>query len=89
MQIESLRHRHRRVVDETTPREAVERLGKLEIVERLRAEGCSMAMALDVAGWSRATFYRWRSRFERQGCAAWWLRVGDRARAPSAMKSSS
>ncbi|MGK7297188.1 MAG: leucine zipper domain-containing protein [Candidatus Wenzhouxiangella sp. M2_3B_020] len=69
MQIESLRIKAYRswVVDETTPPEATERLGKLEIVERLRAEGCSMGTALDVAGWSRATYYRWRSRFERQG----------------------
>jgi transposase len=69
MQIQSLRIKAYRswVVDETTPREAVERLGKLEIVERLRAECCSMATALDVAGWSRATYYRWRSRFELQG----------------------
>jgi len=69
MQIRSLRIKAYRswTVDETTPPEVSDRIRKLEIVARLREEGCSLATALEVIGWSRATYYRWRARFERQG----------------------
>ena len=47
-------------VAEGLSKEATERLGKLESFEKLRAEGCRSATALDVLGWSRATCYRQR-----------------------------
>lgn len=69
MQIRSLRIKAYRswAVDERTPAEAVDRLRKLELMSRLLEEGCSQATALEVVSWSRATYYRWRARFEREG----------------------
>ena len=71
MNIESMRARSYRSikVDETTPQEAVERLRKLELYDRLRAEGCSERTALDAVGWSRATCYRWKARHRDRGLA--------------------
>lgn len=69
MQIKSQRIKAWRswVVDETLPSEAHDRIHRIELFGRLRAEGCSMATALDAIGWSRATYYRWRKRFEQRG----------------------
>ena len=71
MNIESMRARSYRSikVDETTPQEAAERLRKLELYARLRAEGCSEPTALDAVGWSRATYYRWKARHRDHGLA--------------------
>lgn len=69
MQIKSLRIKAYRswVVDDTTPVEATERLKKLDHYHQIREHGTPEAVALEVIGWSRATFYRWRKRFDEQG----------------------
>lgn len=64
MQIKSLRiksYRSWRIDDKASP-EAMERLEKLERHDKLRQAGCPPDLALEVTGWSRATFYRWRKR---------------------------
>ena len=69
MNIESMRIKSYRSfqVDETTPAEALERLRRLEMYDRLRGEGCSEATALEAVGWSRATLYRWKARLRDGG----------------------
>ena len=69
MQIRSLRARAYRswCVDDKTPQEAIDRLKKLEKVELLCEEGCRVEVAVTAVEWSKATYYRWRQRFERQG----------------------
>lgn len=69
MQIKNLRLKAYRswVVDDTTPPQAAQRLRKLDVYASLRAEGCSETTALEAIGWSRATYYRWRKRFEQAG----------------------
>jgi len=64
MQIESMRvipHRSWKVDDVSGP-EARERLWRLEQFDKMRADGCSEALSLEMIGWSRATYYRWRNR---------------------------
>lgn len=71
MQIKSLRiksYRSWRINDRSSP-EALERLRKLELHERLRQRGMPPDLALEAIGWSRSAFYRWRRRYERQGVA--------------------
>ena len=51
----------------TLPSEAADRLRRLELFQTLRGEGCSEATALAAIGWSRATYYRWRRRFQSEG----------------------
>jgi transposase InsO family protein len=72
MQIRSLRVKAYRswTVDDTTPAEAADRLRRLDLVLKLKSEGCSEATALDAVGWSRATFYRWQKRFDESGLKA-------------------
>ena len=69
MQIKSLRIKAYRswVIDDTTPPEAVERLKKLDHYRQIREHGTPEQVALEVIGWSRATFYRWQKRFDQQG----------------------
>ena len=69
MQIKSLRIIAYRswVIDDTTPAEAVERLKKLDHYHQIREHGAPEAVALEVIGWSRATFYRWQKRFDQNG----------------------
>lgn len=69
MQIKSLRiiaHRSW-VIDDTAPPEAVEHLKKLDHYNQIREHDTPETVALEVIGWSRATFYRWQKRFDRQG----------------------
>ena len=54
-------------VNDTLPAEARERLRRLELFQTLRGEGCSEATALAAIGWARATLYRWRKRYRRDG----------------------
>lgn len=69
MQIKSLRVKSYRSfkVNDTLPADAADRLRRLELFQALRGEGCSEATALAAVGWSRATLYRWRRRFESEG----------------------
>ena len=71
MQIKSLRVKSYRSfkVNDTLPAEAVDRLRRLDLFQTLRGEGCSEATALQAVGWSRATLYRWRRRFQSEGPA--------------------
>ena len=71
MQIKSLRIKSYRSwrVNDTASSEAIERLKKLELYDRLRREGCRAGTALEALGWSRATYYRWRRRYAMQSTA--------------------
>lgn len=65
MQIKSLRlkpYHSWRMIDTASPA-ALVRLKKLEHYAQLREAGCQPALALEVIGWSRATYYRWRKRY--------------------------
>ena len=42
------------------PKEALERHRRIRLHERLRAEGCSEALALEAVGTPRSTLFRWR-----------------------------
>lgn len=66
MQIQSLRIQHLRL-DDTTPRDAFERLSKIQTYQALRGEGCSEPTALSAIGWSRSTYYRWQARYRADG----------------------
>ena len=69
MQIKSLRstyYKTRRINDRVSA-DAMDRYKRLERYQRLRSEGCSEATALEVTGWSRATYYRWHKRYQQQG----------------------
>ncbi len=72
MQFYSKRHISYRAiqVDEVTPPDAFDRLRKIKMYLRLRSEGCSEATALDAIGWSRATLYRWKKRYQDGGVRA-------------------
>ena len=69
MQIKSLRIKSYRSwpINDTSSAEAIKRLKKLELYEQLKTEGCSSATCLLVIDWSKATYYRWRSRYQQQG----------------------
>ena len=69
MQIKSLRIKSYRSwpINETSSAEAIKRLKKLELYEQLKTEGCSSATCLIAIDWSKATYYRWRSRYQQQG----------------------
>ena len=47
-------------VDVHRPPEAVERHRRIRLHERLRAGGCSEALAMEAAGTPRSTLFRWR-----------------------------
>ena len=69
MQIQSLHipSYRRWAVDDTCPRQAIERLKKIELYDELRREGCSAPTALRAIGWSRATYFRWAARYRQHG----------------------
>ncbi len=69
MQIQSLRIRSYRSfrIDDTTPKDAFERLRKIQTYRKLRAEGCCEATALQAVGFSRAAYYRWQARYKAHG----------------------
>ena len=66
MQIQSLRIPSLRI-DDTTPKDALERLRKMQTYMELRSEGCSRETAFRVAGISRTSYYRWRALYEARG----------------------
>ena len=51
------------------PPEALQRLHKIEICQKLREQGCTEALALQTIDWSRATFFRWQKRYRDHGLA--------------------
>lgn len=67
MQIKTLPSYRKLAIDDTTPKDAFERLGKIETYRELRAEGCGEAAALRAIGWSRASYYRWQARYRNFG----------------------
>jgi len=69
MQIKSLRIKYYRswAINDTASADAVARLKKLELYDKLKAEGCHSTTRLEVIGWSRATYYRWLKRYNQQG----------------------
>ena len=66
MQIKSLRIKSYRSwpINDTSSAEAIKRLKKLELYEQLKTEGATCLLVID---WSKATYYRWRSRYQQQG----------------------
>lgn len=69
-------------VDVHTPPEAVERHRRIRLYERLRAEGCSKALALEAAGTPRSTLFRWRRALRQRGLAG----LADRSRRPARVR---
>ena len=69
MQIKALPDQfYRRLpIDDSTPKEAIQRWEKLRLYQRLRRQGCSQKLALEAIGCSRATYYRWKKRFDTSG----------------------
>lgn len=69
MQIKSLRIKSYKswAVSDSASEEAISRLKKLELVNKLRSEGCSLRSALEAIECSRATYYRWRQGYQQQG----------------------
>ena len=69
MQIKSLRIKSYRSwrIDDNTSAEALGRLKQLELYDKLCGEGCCQATSLTAIGWSKATYYRWRKRYEQGG----------------------
>ena len=69
MQNKSLRIKSYRswAIADTASKEAIARIKKLELYEKLKSEGCSMALCLQVIDWSKATYYRWLKRYRQQG----------------------
>ena len=69
MQIKSLRIKSYRSwrIDDNTSAEALGRLKQLELYDKLCGEGCCQATSLAAIGWSKATYYRWRKRYEQGG----------------------
>ena len=69
-------------VDVHAPPEAVERHRRIRLYERLRAGGCSEALALEAVGTPRSTLFRWRRSFQRLGLAG----LSDRSRRPARVR---
>jgi transposase len=69
MQIKSLRIKSYKswAVSDSASKGALSRQKKLELFDKLRSEGCSLAIALEAISCSRATYYRWRKRYQQQG----------------------
>ena len=61
------------------PKEALERHRRIRLHDRLRAEGCSEALALEAAGTPRSTLFRWRRAFRQRGLAG----LANRSRRPA------
>ena len=57
----------------------MERHWRIRLYERLRAEGCSEALALEAVGTPRSTLFRWRRALRRRGLAG----LADRSRRPA------
>jgi len=61
---------HIRGIDETAySKKAYKRKEKLIIYQKLVSEGCSQKTALEAIGTSRATYYRWKKRYQIYGLA--------------------
>ena len=71
MQTKSLRIQSYRswTISDTASNTAVTRLKKLELYDKLKAQGCSLEIRLEAIGWSKSTFYRWHLRYKQQGLA--------------------
>lgn len=69
MQIKSLRVKSYRswCVADNASQQAIQRLNKLELYQKLKQEGCSEPLRLQSIGCSRATYYRWLKRYQQQG----------------------
>ena len=69
MQTHSLRIKSYRswAVNDTATPEAIERLRKLELYDKLQQEVCSQATCLEAIDWSKSTYYRWRHRYRLVG----------------------
>ncbi len=69
MQIKALPYQfYRRLpIDDSTPKAAIQRWEKLRLYQRLRRQGCSQKLALEAIGCSRASYYRWKKRFDTSG----------------------
>ena len=80
MQINSLRLKSYRswAANDTAAPEAIERLRKLELYDKLLREGCSQATCLEAIVWSKSTYYRWRNCYQQQGM----IGLRNRSRAP-------
>ena len=60
----------------------MERHWRIRLYERLRAEGCSEALALEAAGTPRSTLFLWRRALRQHGLAG----LADRSRRPARMR---
>lgn len=70
MQIKSARiksYRSWRIDDRTFSKVAKERRKKLDLFAKLRADGCSEAIALEAIETSRSTYFRWKSSYDKYG----------------------
>ncbi len=69
MQIKSLRIKSYKswAINDTAGADAIARMKTLKLYRTLKAEGCSSPTCLEAIGWSKATYYRWRSRYQQQG----------------------
>ena len=69
MQIKSLRIKSYRswAIADTASDYAITRMKQLELHNTLKSEGCSIRVCLHAIGWSRATYYRWLSRYKQHG----------------------
>lgn len=71
MQIKSLRIKSYRSwrINDSASGQAISCLKKLELYDTLKSEGCCLATRLMAIDWSKATYYRWRSRYRQHGLA--------------------
>ena len=69
MQTKSLRIQSYRswTISDTASSAAIARLKKIELHDKLKAEGCRLEVRLEAIDWSKATFHRWRLRYKQQG----------------------
>ena len=54
-------------ISDTASSAAIARLKKIELHDKLKAEGCRLEVRLEAIDWSKATFHRWRLRYKQQG----------------------
>lgn len=85
MQIKSLRIKSYRswTINDTASADAVSRMKKLELYDKLKAEGCHPAICLEAIGWSKATYYRWLKRHVQQG----WVGLEARSCCPRTIRT--
>ena len=69
MQLKSLRIKIYRIwrINDNASAAALVRLKQLELYDKLCGESCCQATSLTAIGWSKATYYRWRKRYEQCG----------------------